>query len=511
MNTLDFALHYLANGFSVIPLKKDKRPLLDSWKEYQDRHPSEDEIKNWWALHPDALVGIVTGKISGLSVVDIEAGGDSSIFPETYTVRTGRGGWHLYYDYADIGNMVRAFPLVDVRGNGGYVVAPPSKTEFVGKSGKMEGGEYTVIDDLPRMPFPIGLFQRAHQGKFDPKVLAGVGEGSRNASAASVAGFLLGKTKPEEYMLAWELLKGWNALNTPPLDSQELKSVFESIMKREASKEPEEKDDIEIVPLAQAAAAMENQTAERLSTGFDFLDESARGGFGAGELWVIAAPQGQGKTTFGMEMTLNLAARGRKTLWLTYELLIDELWQKFKWMGAADDFSSYTTLKPMKGDIELVEKAIKKAVTQENARVVFIDHFGRLGGKIKKYDESMSSNMAVYLAAMAERLKEIALEQKISIVLMAHTRKQDKYKRAQTTSDIANTSGLGNEATMSILLDRETEGFSDDGGDKYTGKLFVRVDKARWGKEQTVAMKFEDGRISKWVEPAKVEQPKRHF
>jgi putative DNA primase/helicase len=63
MSMLDEALRYSKMNLSVIPVGKDKRPLF-SWKEYQDRLATEDEIKTWWTKYPEANIGIVTGKIS---------------------------------------------------------------------------------------------------------------------------------------------------------------------------------------------------------------------------------------------------------------------------------------------------------------------------------------------------------------------------------------------------------------------------------------------------------------
>ena len=122
----EIAKKYLAKNISVIPVGKDKKPLIN-WKEYQTRLASQSEAFEWWQKWPDANIGIVTGKISGITVIDVEAGGDISRFPSTTIIRTGGGGWHLYYQYcAGMENKTRVFPLTDVRGNGGFVVAPPS-------------------------------------------------------------------------------------------------------------------------------------------------------------------------------------------------------------------------------------------------------------------------------------------------------------------------------------------------------------------------------------------------
>ncbi len=146
---LDFALEYLERGFSVMPLhsivagqcscKKEDcgKPGKHSpirWKEFQKRLPTEAEVRNWWRRWPYANVGIVTGAISGLFVLDVDGtDGIKSIkrfdIPMTVTANTGGGGEHVFFKYASdkkIGNRTGVRRNLDIRGDGGYVVAPPS-------------------------------------------------------------------------------------------------------------------------------------------------------------------------------------------------------------------------------------------------------------------------------------------------------------------------------------------------------------------------------------------------
>src|SRR5438093_7115345 len=95
----DHALHYLALGYSVIPVGQDKKPLLRSWKEFQARRATTEEVEHWFNdLNPKG-VAIVTGTISSLVVLDVEAAADISDLPlpPTVTAKTGGGGWHFYF------------------------------------------------------------------------------------------------------------------------------------------------------------------------------------------------------------------------------------------------------------------------------------------------------------------------------------------------------------------------------------------------------------------------------
>jgi hypothetical protein len=149
------AKYLTAHGFRVFPLhhadafgacscgkpvcKIAKHPRISGWQTKATTKSSQ--IEKWWRLWPEANIGLVTG--DGLIVVDLdgpeaEAYAEERGLPSTASVKTSRG-WHLYYA-GDGPCRVGIGPGVDVRGNGGYVVAPPS----VHKT----GAEYTWINAL---------------------------------------------------------------------------------------------------------------------------------------------------------------------------------------------------------------------------------------------------------------------------------------------------------------------------------------------------------------------------
>jgi len=133
------ALKYRERGYSVIPINPGNKKPFNAWKEFQDRLPTDTEVREWWEQHQNAMIGIVTGPISGICVVDIDRYADDydeptelEYFPEgliTPTVQTPRGGTHLYFKYPENSVLTinaRALPGIDFRGNGGYIIAPPS-------------------------------------------------------------------------------------------------------------------------------------------------------------------------------------------------------------------------------------------------------------------------------------------------------------------------------------------------------------------------------------------------
>lgn len=241
------ALDYLRRGWSVLPIEPHgKRPLIP-WRPFQSGIASADAVRHWFERWPDANVGLVTGGLSGLVVldVDISHGGADSLaalerehgaLPITLEAVTGGGGRHIYFRHpgAPVMNRVALRPGIDLRGDGGCVVAPPS----VHSSGR----RYTwaarrSLDEVGMAPLPHWLRETAgstHKGHslvhWRSLVREGVEEGQRNASLASLSGHLLQRDVDPEVVL--ELLLAWNRVRCrPPLDDAEVARVINSIVR----------------------------------------------------------------------------------------------------------------------------------------------------------------------------------------------------------------------------------------------------------------------------------------
>jgi hypothetical protein len=153
---LDTALTYAQRGWAVFPLHTiidgrctcGKQACSSAGKHPRTLHGVKDAttdevtIRQWWTQWPEANIGIATGAISGLVVLDVDPrhDGDKSLeqwrahygydFLHTVTSHTGGGGLHLFYTHPgqsiQIQNKVGLAPGLDIRGDGGYIVAPPS-------------------------------------------------------------------------------------------------------------------------------------------------------------------------------------------------------------------------------------------------------------------------------------------------------------------------------------------------------------------------------------------------
>lgn len=152
---LDAAVQYALEGWAVFPLvPKGKIPANKDG--FKSATTDTGIVKNYWLAHSTANVGIATGETSGIVVIDVddEAGlGELGELPPTMTARTGSGGRHLIFEHPGrpVANRAGVVPGIDVRGDGGYIVAPPS----VHPNGTL----YEWLDNRNPAPLPSHLLE----------------------------------------------------------------------------------------------------------------------------------------------------------------------------------------------------------------------------------------------------------------------------------------------------------------------------------------------------------------
>ncbi len=240
---LEQALYYLEErGWSVIPIGKDKKPLI-KWTKYQFEKATKEEVISWFTNNPEANVGIVTGNISNLTVVDIDPrhNGTDEDFRAIQTVKsaTGGGGWHYFFKYKNgIQNHANIKEGIDIRGEGGYVIAPPSlhasgkRYEWINNPNDTSIAELPII--LEEMLVNSERQNNLNNKNRDNNLLTGVAEGGRNDSAASVIGKWLKRYPQDEWESdVWPMTQLWNQVNQPPLPLDELRTTFDSITNKE--------------------------------------------------------------------------------------------------------------------------------------------------------------------------------------------------------------------------------------------------------------------------------------
>jgi putative DNA primase/helicase len=148
MNLFKQAQELSQLGIKIIPCS-GKVPITKNG--VKNASSAKEQVESWWSKSPSANIGIATGKINNLEVLDIDvkSGGIESLrrlikrvglLPTRTVVRTGSGGFHFYFSYSDRSyrNRTGLLPGIDFKTDGGYVIGPPSIHE--------SGGKYSFVD-----------------------------------------------------------------------------------------------------------------------------------------------------------------------------------------------------------------------------------------------------------------------------------------------------------------------------------------------------------------------------
>jgi putative DNA primase/helicase len=263
---LQAALRYAACGFGVFPVFS----AVDGACQCKDpncsspaKHPKvlrgvkaattdEKQVREWWGdLWPGSNIGIATGAQSGITVLDVDPrhGGDRTLaeleeqhgrLPRTPTAKTGGGGEHVVLKHPGkrVRNRAGFMPGLDIRGDGGYIVAPPSL--------HVSGGCYewrlapwdVEVAEAPDWlwdmlsvrpsPRPRQVDAQHQQARVRRQDVELVPEGERNETLTSLAG-----TMRRRGMTEVEICAALQEVNSgrcdPPLPEEEVERVAHSI------------------------------------------------------------------------------------------------------------------------------------------------------------------------------------------------------------------------------------------------------------------------------------------
>ena len=255
---LEQALWYASRGMAVFPLYGilggqctcGRRDCRNPGKHPRTKNGLKDatcdpsQIRLWWKMWPHSNIGIATGAASGVVVLDVDNHGISGSdtlseweseqgeLPETWMVLTGGGGIHYFFakpPALTIKNRAGVLPGLDIRGDGGYVVAPPS-VHASGHTYTWEVNHDPTSADVPLAPLPDALCRLAigSQDMRPPFELPNtVSKGSRNDTMFRLAASLRAKGLSETAILA--AVRAENSrVCVPPLPDAELTLIASS-------------------------------------------------------------------------------------------------------------------------------------------------------------------------------------------------------------------------------------------------------------------------------------------
>jgi hypothetical protein len=209
---------------------------------FRDASRDEKTIRQWWTQWPDANIGVVTGADSGIVVLDVDPrhSGDETLadlerqhgqLPRTVETITGGGGRHIYFPHP--GGHVKSrnlAPGIDVKADGGYIVAPPS-LHVSGRRYEWEVSSHP--DDTPLAPLPDWLLAAIASPPVEPMPstvdkAAAIPESKRNVTLTRLAGAMR-RAGMEQSEIRAALLEINRGRCDPRLPVQEVAEIARSV------------------------------------------------------------------------------------------------------------------------------------------------------------------------------------------------------------------------------------------------------------------------------------------
>lgn len=489
MNSLlKAAQKYVNFGWSVIPIAKGlKTPALPSWKEYQTRLPDKVELERWFSAGSNDLA-ILTGAISGLTVLDadspasIEGLGKMQI-RSPITAKTKRGR-HLYFKFSQLcptGTGLREH--LDVRSEGGYVVAPPT-------NGYIWLLPFSSISVLP--DFPASLLRRtpkqevsisANGPDWIAKALEGLKPGNRDSTFVKIIGRLHRERLGADSVLAL-LVPHAEACG---FGAELLREKVSYVFKKYENKDDSAGSGFKIYNPSADWKEYETRRASKssldgpeLPTGFASLD-TMLGGFQRGEVYTIGARTGVGKTNFAVNVTINMLKEGKRVLFLSTEMSFDTIWERGCRLASEDALrrSAFYT-----SDISSpTRKQVEAMLEEVQPDILIFDHIQHMGGETQsRYHE---------LSTFVKALKDLARERQIAVLVVSQLNRgadgvdRNGQRVRPHIYHLKECGSIEEESTAVMLLHRDHP--IDDTHDFYV----LNVAKNRYGLSGEINVSFD--------------------
>ena len=413
------ALAYAKEGLRVFPLAPNSKgkQVLHSWIEEATTNP--DTIEYWWDINPQYNIGIVTGE--KLFVIDVDIknqhNGIESLkqygkeLPTTKMVKSPSGGFHLYYydDSQEVKTRTGLYDGIDIRGKGGYIVAPPSM---------IDGNKYQFVNKEPVAKINDALrnFLNRHkengESSFPSQDI--VNEGCRNDYLFRMACFL--QQKGFSDVAINECIKKENEVKCqPPLEIKEIERIIQSTLKYKKG----------IVQLRNEIEYERSFTLTQLYASKDDDEDDIVENMISVGLTLLGAPQKSGKTFFGLQLCdaivegknfLGKKVQKGTAVYLAFEDKKTKIKKRLQRMQVdPNDKFVIDILKPNHlYDLELrIEQELQR---NADLKLVVVDTFHKIRkSKDRDYDSEYAEATAYH---------ELACKYHIAIILITHVKKE---------------------------------------------------------------------------------------
>lgn len=450
---LNDALRYLKIGWSVIPTcwpvagacgcgrnhqgnDIGKAPLIQ-WAEYQKRLPTVEEVTKWWTQWPHANISGITGALSNLVVIDLEHDGlaeaERRALWSPLKVFTGKG-YHLYFSHPGEGRVCNAAAMkadgknrlkgFDLRGDGGYVLLPPSLHQ-TGRRYTLASA-YSVGAPLPVFQFgliaatipgaasqPPSQKPAAKPAGWIAEALAGLAEGNRDTTFAQIIGKLhsqrWGASDIRSLLLPHALRVQYSEM--------ELDKTIRSISRYPVNiTSGGGKSTVGVPVPGEPTPKLSVRTFERdwadyerrksgeksgeFATGYPRFDALLNGGLIKERLLTVAARTGIGKTNWLLGVCRNLCVRGKRVLYLSTELSYKKIWDRYiALFGAEEEARKHSLI--VSDEFIPNPEAIREAIIDHKPDVFIFDHIHNVSEE--------NSEVGAYIKMLAQYAKDFQI------------------------------------------------------------------------------------------------------
>ncbi len=506
VSTLLTARYYHSLGINIIPWKhgvKGGGQLLSSWYEYQTKRVTAAQIEEWFK--DDVGIAIVTGEVSGLTVVDDDLRNGEKRLESAVIARSGGGGYHYYYKYNSSYKTARREDLhLEIKGNGALIYAYPT-IHPSGARYEFEGGIESLknLHEMTRLPL-LDEFQsavvtdkRERNARIESKGYSeyfSQGTGDRDNKLKEFCMMLWRKGMSRGEILS--LARLVNGTYSPPMSDSDVQAKVESTFRGLGEKvdytiaavKPVDKPS----PLKSYTGSLIQDAYDRmietcgdgLSTGFPDLDAHFR--LFPQHLYMVTAGTHIGKTTFATSIALKVAATGKRVTLFSLEDGLFVVPKIKKMIPVVPD-----TFTLVDCDSFPTPSQIMAHIESNAADFVVIDHIHFLSSDDKK--ESIKDT----IIEISKNLKLLTKRLNIPIMSLVHIKKQDKSKdSAPLIDDMKDAQELGGLANVVCILHRKRLAQEDVlKGQEYfesTGTLNIAKAKVPGGKTGGIVFGIEN-------------------
>lgn len=497
----------------VVPGSKKSKDLWESFRP--DKSQTGDWAGRSWedACSNGDNVALLTGW--GLYVIDVDTKNGDGIknwqakkmqynLPDTYTVKTPSGGFHFYYSVPkDAGLRNSAFwgEHIDSRGDGGYVLCPPSVLDYVQGDGSVLKKSYEVFNNTAVVDLPKHLIYEIKQHRKEGKdKITSLGfnfdasdniihKGSRDNTLTSIAGKLVQVLPIPSVEAIMPMIRDVyfaHCENPDKTDWKEMLNRFPSSIQgwiedrknRVEARKLQATIGSKTIDLSELATEyLKNQpTVKKFPTTIINFDTACNGGPSSSDLGLIIARTKTGKTSILLDLTYRWAKQGFNVLFLEMEMSVADLqyrlqarhtgisyWDFINWDKTAKNVltNNLETYKAITSHIDLVVEPVsliaaeqleeivarREYITGKTFDIICVDYAGQLDGNGDKFWEKANTVARVLRAYNLSNDK----------LLMTAVQSNRDTKGVDIFSTVAGGDGLARAATWQLFVDRVRE------------------------------------------------------